>query len=495
MGVVIGAPRLAAGRRMAVTWAACGATILLGLALAVKSPFSGLELPLLGLFMTIPLWLATTSRTMRALALLLLYLGLVDGILKLQTNSELPTIGRDILLYALVAGVAFRARTGLTLPALGGWVVAWTIVILAQLANPDNGTVTHSIASLRQHLEFVPLFFVSFSVLRTHRSLQAFFALLLAVAAINGAVGAYQSALTTEELADWGPGYATLLSGDAPRAAEGPDGKRRVRPPGLGSDMGFAGILGATAIPGGIALLLTLRRRPLITTGVVAGLIGAVVAVLTSQSRSAVITAVVMLLAMLALLAMGGQAKRSFIGICLAVAVCGIAVLAVESYDADTFFRYRSITPNRAVSTLQESRSGTWAAIPQYLREIPFGAGIGSAGPAAGLWDTRPIEWNAESQFTFLIVEGGILALVVFLAFQAALCRAILSGLRREHDPRTVALLAGMAAPLFGYAANWLIGINTTSTPNSAYLWLAAGVVSYWLVTRPKRAFQRLSRG
>jgi O-Antigen ligase len=509
--VAMRGPLLAAGRRTALTWAACAITVLLGTGLALSSQLSGVQLPLLGLFMAIPLWLATTSRTMWALGLVLLYMGLIDGFLKLQAGNETLDIGRDLLLYAVVAGMAFRARGPFRLPALGGWVVAWTIVILVQLAHPENGTAAHSIVSLRQHLEFVPLFFVGFVVLRTHRSLQGFFALLLAVATINGAVGAYQSSLTPEQLAGWGPGYASLLSGEAPRTVEGSDGRQRVRPPGLGSDMGFAGILGATALPGGIALLLTLRRRPLVSALVMLGLAGAIVGVLTSQSRSAVVTAVVMVLAMFGLMAIGRQAKQTIIGVFAAAAVCGVALLAIDSYDSDPFFRYQSITPAGAIPTLQEERSGTWAAAPQYMREIPLGAGIGSVGPAAGISDTRPIEsrqrqacqwswsptcgWSAESQFNFLVVEAGIPGLVVFLAFQAALFAAILAGLRRESDPRTAVLLAGMAAPLFGYAVNWLVGINTTSTPNSAYLWLAAGVVSYWLLSRRQRAFRPIVNG
>jgi O-Antigen ligase len=493
--LALSGPRLTAGRHAALAWGLCALTILVGIGLTLKSPVSGVALPLLGLFMTIPLWLATTTRTTWALGLVVLYMGLIDGILKIKGNDELIDLGRDVLLYAVVAGMAFRARGPLRLPALGGWALAWTVVILVQLAHPDNGTAVHSIVSLRQHLEFVPLFFVGFVALRTHGALQAFFALLLAVAAINGAVGAYQSSLTPEQLEGWGAGYAELLKGDAPRGAEGPDGERRVRPPGLGSDMGFAGILGATALPGGIALLLTLRRRPWLSALVGLGLMGAVVGVLTSQSRGAVITAVVMVLAMLGLTAVGRQAKRSVIALCVAAAVCGVAVMAVDSYDSDIFYRYSSIAPSKALATTQESRAGTWAAIPDYMREIPLGAGIGSGGPAAGLWDTRPVVWNAESQFTFLIVEAGIPGLVVFLAFQGAVFTAILSGLRRERDPRTAVLLAGLAAPLFGYAVNWLIGINTTSTPNSAYLWLAIGVISYWCLTGSRRAAPQVANG
>ena len=122
------------------------------------------------------------------------------------------------------------------------------------------------------------------------------------------------------------------------------------------------------------------------------------------------------------------------------------------------------------------------------MREIPFGAGLGKVGPAALKAGGTSGEWNGENQFNFLIVETGIPGLLVFLAFQAALCSMILKGLRRERDPHTVVLMAGLAAPLFGYAVDWYSGPNTTSTPTAPYLWLAAGVISWWLVTRQRAA-------
>jgi O-antigen ligase len=210
--------------------------------------------------------------------------------------------------------------------------------------------------------------------------------------------------------------------------------------------------------------------------------------VLTSQSRSALVTAVVAIVAMLGLMAVGGQARRSLVGLSLAAVLACITVIAISSHDSGTFDRYSSITPGKAASTTLESRAGTWEEIPAYMTTIPFGAGIGSVGPAAGLWDDRNLDWNAESQVNFLLVEAGIPGLAIFLGFQAALFWAIVSGLRREHDPLTVVLLAGLASPLFAYAVNWLVGVNTTSTPNAAYLWLAAGVISYWLVERHHQA-------
>jgi O-antigen ligase len=196
---------------------------------------------------------------------------------------------------------------------------------------------------------------------------------------------------------------------------------------------------------------------------------------------------VVAMLAMLGLMAVGREVRRSMIALCVAGVVIAIAVSAVSSYSSGAFYRYSSIAPTRAVSTIDQSRSGTWATTPKYITEIPLGAGIGSVGPAANKAGGQSTNlWNAESQFNFLIVEAGVPGLLVFLAFQVALCGAILRGLRRVRDPRTVILMSALAAPLFAYASGWFFGVNTTSTPNAPYLWLAAGVVSWWLASGPR---------
>jgi len=119
------------------------------------------------------------------------------------------------------------------------------------------------------------------------------------------------------------------------------------------------------------------------------------------------------------------------------------------------------------------------------MGQIPFGAGLGSVGPAATKAGGVATSYDAESQFTFLLVELGIPGLLLFLAFQGALCATIVSGLRREPERHTVVLMAALAAPLFGFAVNWFVGVNTTSTPNATYLWFASGVLAWWLADRP----------
>lgn len=484
-------PRLATRCRVAAVCAICALTISIGGLIALKAPYYGLPLPFLGLSVGLCAWLTLTRRTGLALAVTLLYLGLVDGVIKLKTGGQAATLGRDVVLYAVAIGVAVRSRGPLRLPPLGGLVLAWVVVVLVQLANPANSSMGHAIVSLRQDLEFVPLFFLGYAVLRSHESLYAFFALLLLAASINGAVAAYQGSLTPKQLASWGPGYNNLIIGPGGRTFVGADGKPRIRPPGLGSDEGFSGLLGLIALPGGIALLVAYRRRRWLLALIVLGIVGAAVGVLTSQSRSYLIGAIVAVVAVLWLMAVGGQAGRAVLAVCLATSLAGIAVLAIAHFDHSTFYRYSSIAPNSAASTIYSNRAGVWADIPNYMRHVPLGVGLGAVGPAAGKLGaeiTGPHGQfrDAESQFTFTILETGVPGLLVLLAFEVAMFRLIFKGLKRERDPDTVMLMAGLAAPLFGIAALWLDGVTTTSPPTAPYLWFSAGAIGWWLVTRQR---------
>jgi hypothetical protein len=475
----------------------CAAFVLsatVAAALVVRSPFGSPAAPLLiGVACLVPVWMVLTRRVELSLAVLLVYLGLADGYLKLRFDVEAVAIGRDLLLFAIAAGmlVRFAVRGGsLTLPPLTAWVLLWLGIVAAQLLNPLNGSYLHSIASTRQHIAFVPLFFMAFVVLRSTARLRGFTVLVLVVAAVNGVVGLYQAGLTPEQMSSWGPGYSKLINGTgggAPRLAVGPDGKPRVRPPGLGSDMGFAGILGAIAVPGGLALLLGAgRRRWALLYGLL--VIAAALGPITSQSRSALVTTVVALIAFAGLALAAGQGRRVVAGL-LVVAVLALVVISVvtNTQGDDTFYRYKTVAPGQVVTTTIESRSGTFENIPIYAQLYPFGGGIGTTGPAAGVIDPpAPRLYNAESQFTFLLIEVGVLGTLAFLAFYGHLLWTAVSKLRRLSDePAAQLLLAGIAAPLFAFVGNWIVGVNTVSTPNAPWLWFAAGVLSWWLLARP----------
>src|SRR3954447_22747244 len=53
-------------------------------------------------------WQLTSERIGLTSAVVLIYIGLIDGYFKLKTASSYATLGRDLLLYGVVSGVLIR---------------------------------------------------------------------------------------------------------------------------------------------------------------------------------------------------------------------------------------------------------------------------------------------------------------------------------------------------------------------------------------------------
>lgn len=440
-------------------------------------------------------WMFSTRRYEWTLLALMLYLGLADGYLKLSTGSSHVTLMRDVLLYAIVAGALVRLavrRQRVAWPPLSAWVLAWIVVILVQLFNPGNGTVGHSLAAIRPHAEWVPLFFFGYYVMQQRARLRGFLLALLIVAACNGVVGLIQLNITPEQLSGWGPGYAQALGGEgsvSKRTFADSEGNERNRPFALGGDFGFGGTLGIIAIPAALALLtLSDRRRFRAATAVLAA--GAVLGVATSEARTAVIGAVIAVFAYAGLTVTSRAGLRTLMAVAVALVIgYGTISLLSSGSERGTFDRYESISsPGKALSTAFSYRKATLSKIPSYVAEIPFGAGIGSKGPAASVAGTGSgSKYDGESEPTFLLIELGVPGLLVMLGFNLTLFSLSVRRIRRVADRETRILLTAVAAPLFAIFVTWFVGVTTATTPNAPYLWFAAGTLSYWLLGRARR--------
>lgn len=439
--------------------------------------------------------LCTTRHTGWALALVLLYLGLADGYVKLRTGVAATTLVRDVLLYAIVVGFLVRASvrgTRLEVPPLTGWVVLIVAVVGVQLANPANESVSRAVAGLRPHLEFVPLFFLAYWTVRDARALRMFLVLLLSIGAINGVVGYVQSNLTPDELAAWGPGYTDQVLGrdsfvGAGRIFYDREGNERVRPPGLGGDTGFGGRVGILAIPGGLALLGLVslwRWRALVIVLLALTLVGVAIA----QARAGVIASV---LAVVGYAAVAGISRRwwtTVLGVTVGVLVAVVMISFLTSRaETGTFDRYRSLTPTKILESTRTEHPLNVAR--QYLTEFPLGAGIGRSGPARGFGDENSGS-NSETAFSYLIAEVGIPGLLAFLSFHLFLVALVVSGCRGVKDGETRSMLAAVGAPLIAMISLWFITPTTANTPLSPYIWFAGGVLAFWLVSVPRRGLQ-----
>ncbi|HEY6887602.1 MAG TPA: hypothetical protein VI300_07480 [Solirubrobacter sp.] len=455
----------------------------------------------MGLFVLALAWLATTRRTLVALAVLMLYLGCVDGYAKLSTGSTAVSLVRDALLFAIVAGVLVRGQGSaqpMKLPPLSLWVIGFVVLVLVQLLNPNDGTLVHSLGGVRQHLEFVPLFFLAFAFVRSKAALRGFVILLLVIGAANGVAGYIQFGLTQQQFAAWGPGYAerVLATGrfvDAGRTFAATEDVNRVRPFGLGSDAGAGGVMGAFALGALLAMIARGRRlRYLLLAAALATFV--VTAIVTSQGRGAVVSAAIILIAyggftiaaggrLVALLSIGATAL-------VAVAVFqGVLSSTGSSGGAGDTFRYSGLASSRIVQTTTVARGGSFEAIPENLVKYPFGAGLAVAGPASGAPGGTPLSGtiDAESWFSFMVVEAGIGGMLVVTGFTVMLLWLGLTRIRFEPDAETRTLLAAIVAPIAAMLALYVVGGGVTATtPYAPYLWAVGGIASYWLIVRPR---------
>jgi len=206
------------------------------------------------------------------LTVVALYLGLLDGPVKLGSGSH--TVGsaaRDVLIASIAIGALGRLavnRRRVELPALAVWPLVFVALVVVEAFNPNTSGLTKVLGGFRQQLEWVPFFFFGYAVMRSRARFRRMLLLLGVLALVNGAVAIYQSRIGPGGLAGWGPGYAELAHGSETTGGISgrtyySEGEARIRPPALGSDSGFGAGVGVIGLLGGFALLAVgpLRRR------------------------------------------------------------------------------------------------------------------------------------------------------------------------------------------------------------------------------------------
>jgi hypothetical protein len=437
--------------------------------------------------------LAGSTRYAATLTLLALYLGLLDGPVKLESASTAASAVRNVLIFAIALGMGVRLLVGrrrVSLPPLSGWVLAFVAVMLAEAFNPDTGSFLKVLGGFRQQLEWVPLFFFGYVVMRSPERFRGLFLLLGVIALLNGVVGAYQSSLTPAQLAGWGPGYGertTGASGGLSGRTYVSEGVARVRPPALGSDAGFGGGVGVLALPGLLALLAAgrVRRRwvPVVLC------LGAVLGVATSASRSSAIIAAVALLSFALLSVLARLRLTRSIGALSAAAAlavgAGAALIAVDGQGV--FARQETVTSaSQAQSMGGAGKEKTLAAIAGDIAHATFGVGLGTYGSASGFGGQQHVEIEGknvggESAYNLEALELGLPGLLLWCGLSLNVLLLVLLRLRRIEDVELRTSLAAVAAAFVAFSVEGFAGPTLAVSPAGAYLWFAAGVVAYWL--------------
>jgi hypothetical protein len=489
-------------RETGMVAAAWLATLVVAMAIAVSVPKPSVALTIavaagaLGVVA-----LMTDKRLEVTVTLLVLYLGLLDGPVKLLTGGhEIATVFRDVLIFAVSIGAVLRMvvkRERLTLPPLSAWVVLFVALVLAEAFNPSTHGIQKALGGFRQQLEYVPFFFFGYVLMRSKRRFRHFFLILGVLALANGVVSTYQTKMSLTQLAAWGPGYKELALGTiAPGSSGGTaaraytsEGSARIRPPGLGKDSGFGGSVGVLALPCSLALLATWRRRrrwaPILFC------LGALLGVVTGLGRLQVVGAILAVVAFLALSVSAGRRVTRPLAALLGVLALAIPLGAVlvSSEAPGTFSRYAEIAPENA-SSAKDKKSSELSKLPHQLAVAPFGVGLSTAGAASGFGGkvTNELEGHnvgSDTQYNFVADELGLPGLLLWVGLLITMILLAVRRLRYIEDVELRIDLAGIYAVLVAFL---IIGISgpVMASAGAPYFWFAAGIAAYWFAG-PKR--------
>jgi hypothetical protein len=503
--LALGHPHVREQRRADFVLTALTAVIPAGLALTVT-----IVLPHASLLMVLAVIagalgvvaLMTYSRLEVTVTLVLLYLTLLDGPVKMLISSREATAGiPDVLIIAVGAGALVRMisrRERLTLPPLTGWVIAWVLLVLVNAFNPKTQSVLAVLAGFRQHLEFVPFFFFGYVLMRNKRRFRQLFLIAGVAATASGIVAAYQTTLSPSQLASWGPGYQALIH---PEHGSGRiyffEGEARVRPPGLGSEAGASGSVGRTALPMCLALVAITRRRKRWIAALLC--LGSILAVIVGQGRLPLIAAALGVLAFAGLAALAGRRVSRTLGTLIAMVVLAIPVgaVVVTSLRSGTFKRYESIGANSETTLHKES---AWSQVPGEVAASPLGYGLGNSGATAAAVGANQnlLEGHglgSETEYNVLVKELGAAGLILWPLIAIYVSVLIARRMRRVRDGDLTICLAGALAAFIPLPIEGFSGFLGTSVPGGgAYFWFAIGVAAYWFAG-PGRAVARRASG
>jgi hypothetical protein len=475
----------------------CGVVLPAALALGVTLAFPSLSLfvvlaIIIGIVGVVALMKSTHLEI--TAGILLVYLGLFNGPVKLGIGAHEATAAvPDILVGAVCLGAVMRLlvrRERVRMPPLSAWVLAFVGIVLLEAFNPKTAGVLKALAGFRQQLQWVPFFFFAYLLMRSKHRLRVFFIIVGVCAVANAVVATYQTGLSPTQLASWGPGYRALyqpqtLGNKASHArVYDSEGEARARPVGLGSDSGFSGGVGELALPFSLALMATWRGRKRWIAAVFA--LGSLAGVLTGLGRTQVIGALLGVLVFIAFAAIGGGHGRKPLVALLTVAALtipnGIAFTAIVR--SGTFSRYSSLE-NTSASELATHKAGAYTLIPHELSVVPFGVGLGTVGPVAGVGGVVKDQIenhvvSAETQYNLLADELGAPGLILWVALSLYFVLIVVRGLRTIEDGDLAILLAGACAPFVSLMITGFTGPFETSAAHGPYFWFAIGVAAYW---------------
>ena len=389
-------------------------------------------------------------------------------------------------LFFLPGNQRFRVliRLGAFAPSLLGFVLgmlrprvtrdhpAWTLLAIAavymalMILHPTTNTTMAGLAQIGMHLAIAaPIFWAPQYFLGDYRRL----ARVLTILWVTNSASAMIGILQVHDPETWMPAEFSSMQMNAKYGISGleyraDDGRKIIRPPGLGDAPGAACGSGMFVASMGLAYLGLPVSSLKKILGLVMGMVGVTVIFLTHVRSSLVVLIFSSIIYSLILLSQ----KRVWTVVILAgsIAACGVGSLRYASSlgGQSTVDRFASLVEAEPLTVYDRSaRLGMVTnTFDTLIVDYPLGAGLGRWGTMRGYFGNEnapdsPGIW-AEVQFPAWVLDGGIVLLSLYLiALVVAFHRLLRLSLRhrsyllRQWGGVVIMLSAAPIALMFSY--------------------------------------------
>lgn len=433
------------------------------------------------------------------MVLYLLYLTLLEGVLKqfAKGDSTLTLLVyplRDIMLWILFAR-AYLIEKPLTQnsPQKGFhkvnililFFVLWILAKLLFLV-PNSSNPMGILIAIRPYLEWIPLFYLGYRYLNDQKTIIKMSFILLITTSINAVVAVVQYFLGPYWLASLSQGYSIFVF-DNGRSVAGSAGQALLRPPGLGNDMGFSGVLALISVPFLLYLYLNYshKHQPGAKLVLFVFSVLIILGVISSTSRSMLLIfiAEIFLLAIyLIFLNIKGRWN-----IALIIGIISLTFYFVAATSPILLDRYQSISSPSTLWTTFSQKEGfrlnRVTNLPNLVLNYPLGTNVIGTGAASGfISNINGAPQNsetpfAENQFEYTLLDLGLPGLILWLSVHIACLAMIIKVYRKSADHQVKNLSLGLIMFLaLLYPICWIFG--GLQGMIGASFWLVAGITA-----------------
>lgn len=357
------------------------------------------------------------------------------------------------------------AKHPLSIPIL--LFIAWVTV---QLFNDRNTSVLMAIAGYRMWIIWLPIFFIAYDCIRSRVQIRRLVAFLFLLMAPLAAYSVFQYQFGLEHLTRLGPGFQPLFRQQY--AVLGGEGELQLRPSStMVSPHSFAGTA-VNVLLIGIGAIAYVHQRRSLQVFVICAMPVIAVGLLVAAVRNAFASALVGGVALMLLV------RRPGLVVLLAL-VSILAAVAVNEITAGApMHRLRTIItdPQQTYRRI----AVPWKTAMKWGFSHPLGAGIasgvgrgrllyGAAGPAAHRPEHR-VPW-AENEYARSLIELGVPGFALFMWILVSVVRHVLGSYAELRESRDRWLVSGVFAMVVSVLVRLLVGSALYGWPGAIIFW------------------------